>query len=103
MISIVRTLVTRSPHIGFAGPYLTTERPLPERKVSDNIEALIEQYDKINKDDDNDDTTEQKSKSSKNDKVSVIKKKKKSKKKKENETVKGEGIEEIRLVKVSKQ
>ena len=103
MISIVQTLFTRSPHIGFAGPYLTTERPLPERKVSDNIEALIEQYDKINKDDDNDDTTEQKSKSSKNDKVSVIKKKKKSKKKKENETVKGEGIEEIRLVKVSKQ
>ena len=102
MISIVQKLFTRSPHIGFAGPYLTTERPLPERKVSDNIEALIEQYDKINKDDDNDDRTEQKSKSSKNDKVSVIKKKKKSKKKKENETAKGEGIEEIRLVKVNK-
>ena len=82
---------------------MTTERPLPERKVSNNIEALVEQYDKINEDDANDGRMEKKSKSSKNDKVSVIKKKKKSKKKKENENAKGEGIEEIRLVKVSKQ
>ena len=103
MILIIQQNFTRSPHIGFAGPYLTTERPLPERKVSNNIEALVEQYDKINEDDDNDGRVEKKSKSSKNDKVSVIKKKKKSKKKKENETANGEGIEEIRLVKVSKQ
>ena len=78
---------------------MTTERPLPERKVSNNVEAFIEQYDKINKDDDNG-SPEKGSKSSKNGKDSVGKKKKKSKKKKEPSATKNEGIEEIKLVKV---
>ena len=95
--------MTRSPHIGFAGPYLTTERPLPERKVSNNIEAFVEQYDKINKEDENESSPEKKSKSSKTNKKEGAKKKKKSKKKKEGDETKrrnSQGIEEIKLVKV---
>ena len=90
---------TRSPGVGFVGPYLTTERPLPVRKVSNNVEAFAELYDKINK---HDDTVSPKevSKSSKNDKTHNSKRKKKTKRKKEDNAVKEEGLEEIKLVKV---
>ena len=92
-------LLIRSPGIGFVGPYLTTERPLPERKVSNNVEAFVELYDKINK---QDETVSPKkvSKSSKNDKTHISKRKKKTKRKKEQNEIKEEGLEEIKLVKV---
>ena len=89
----------RSPSVGFVGPYLTSERPLPERKVSNNVESFVELYDQINKKDDTGSSKEL-SRPSKDDNGHVSKKEKKRKKKKDEHIVKEEGLEEIRIVKV---
>ena len=89
----------RSPSIGYVGPYLTAECPLPQRKVSDNSTAIVELYDKITKENDLVNAN-QVSKSSKKDKNETSRKKKKNKKKKEEEPPKEESLEEIKLVKV---
>ena len=78
---------------------MTAERPLPERKVSNNVETFVELYDKINKDD-NIGSPKKVSKSAKNDKGNISRKKKKNKKKKDDGVMKDEGLEEIKLVKV---
>ena len=89
----------RSPSIGYVGPYLTAERPFPQRKDSDNSTAIVELYDKITKENELV-NAKQVSKSSKKDKNETSRKKKKNKKKKEEEPPKEEGLEEIKLVKV---
>ena len=77
---------------------MTSERPLPERKVSNNVEAFVESYDKINKQDSTV-SPNKVSKSSKNEKTNISKRKRKLKKKKEETYTREEGLEEIKLVK----
>ena len=89
----------RSPSVGYVGPYLTTERAMPERKVSNNVEAIVDLYEKNNKEEEND-SMKNLPKSTKDEKGSSIRKKKKNKKKKDDNSTKEEGLEEIRLVKV---
>ena len=89
----------RSPSVGYVGPYLTTERAMPERKVSNNVEAIVDLYEKNNKEEENN-SMKNLPKSTKDEKGSSIRKKKKNKKKKDDNSTKEEGLEEIRLVKV---
>ena len=67
--------------------------------MSNNVDAIVELYDKITIEDDTV-NKKQLSKSSKNEKSHVSRKKKKNRKKKEETVVKEEGLEEIKLVKV---
>ena len=72
---------------------------MPERKVSNNVEAIVDLYEKNNKEEENN-SMKNLPKSTKDEKSSSIRKKKKNKKKKDDNSTKEEGLEEIRLVKV---
>ena len=72
---------------------------MPERKVSNNVEAIVDLYEKNNKEEENN-SMKNLPKSTKDEKGSSIRKKKKNKKKKDDNSTKEEGLEEIRLVKV---
>ena len=72
---------------------------MPERKVSNNVEAIVDLYEKNNNMETNN-SMKNLPKSTKDEKGSSIRKKKKNKKKKDDNSTKEEGLEEIRLVKV---